>query len=67
MSSAAIIFAGADATSVTLAWALALLLRHKKMLQRAQQEIDVHVGKERCVVESDIRHLVYLQAIVKET
>ncbi|KAL8092801.1 hypothetical protein AgCh_034885 [Apium graveolens] len=48
-----IVFAGADATS----WALALLLKHKKVLQRAQQEIDIHVGKERCVVESDIRHL----------
>ncbi|KAK1356016.1 Cytochrome P450, family 82, subfamily G, polypeptide 1 [Heracleum sosnowskyi] len=62
-----LVFAGADATSVTLTWALALLLRHKKVLQRVQQEIDVHVGNERFVVESDIRHLVYLQAVVKET
>ncbi|KAK1398209.1 hypothetical protein POM88_008072 [Heracleum sosnowskyi] len=62
-----LVFAGADATSVALTWALALLLRHKKVLQRVQQEIDVLVGNERFVVESDIRHLVYLQAVVKET
>lgn len=36
-------------------------------MQRAQEEIDTKVGKERWVQESDIKNLVYLQAIVKET
>ncbi|KAK1398094.1 Cytochrome P450, family 82, subfamily C, polypeptide 4 [Heracleum sosnowskyi] len=62
-----IIFAGADASSVTLTWAVALLLKHKEVLQRAQQELDTHIGKERWVQESDIKHLIYLQAIVKES
>lgn len=62
-----IVFAGADATFLTLTWAVALLLKHKKVLQRAQQELDIHIGKERWAEESDIKHLVYLQAILKET
>nr|GMD89047.1 cytochrome P450 CYP82D47-like [Ipomoea batatas] len=33
----------------------------------AQEELDMVVGKERKVDESDINNLVYLQAIVKET
>ncbi|EXC07354.1 Cytochrome P450 82A3 [Morus notabilis] len=32
-----------------------------------QDELDLHVGKERLVKESDISNLVYLQAVVKET
>ena len=34
---------------------------------KAQQELDVQVGRERQVKESDIKNLVYLQAILKET
>ena len=37
------------------------------MLKKAQEELDIHVGKERTLNESDISRLVYLQAIVKET
>jgi cytochrome P450 len=36
-------------------------------MEKAKEELDIHVGKERCVRESDIGNLVYLQAIVKET
>ncbi|KVH98336.1 hypothetical protein Ccrd_023410 [Cynara cardunculus var. scolymus] len=32
----------------------------------AQQEIEMHIGKDRQVNESDIKNLVYLQAVVKE-
>jgi cytochrome P450 len=37
------------------------------MLKKAQCELDTHVGKHREVAETDIKNLVYLQAIVKET
>ncbi|KAL6215942.1 hypothetical protein ACLB2K_015368 [Fragaria x ananassa] len=33
----------------------------------AQEELDLHVGTDRLVDESDIKNLVYLQAIIKET
>ncbi|EXC07358.1 Cytochrome P450 82A4 [Morus notabilis] len=62
-----IISGGTDTTAVTLTWALSLLLNNKSVLQKVQEELDLHVGKERPVKESDISNLVYLQAVVKET
>ena len=50
-----------------MTWALSLLLNHTDALNRAQEELDAHVGRERWVDESDIKHLPYLQSIVKET
>ena len=37
------------------------------MLKAAQEELDMHVGKDKWVEESDIKNLKYLHAIVKET
>nr|GMD12257.1 cytochrome P450 CYP82D47-like [Ipomoea batatas] len=58
---------GSDTTAITLTWVLSLLLNNRDALQRAQKEIDIVVGVERWVEESDIKNLPYLQAIVKET
>lgn len=52
---------------VVLTWTLSLLLNHRDALRKAQDELDMVVGRERLVEESDIGNLVYLQAIVKET
>ena len=52
---------------VPLIWALALLLNNRQALKKAQEELAIHVGKDRQVDESDVKNLVYLQAIVKET
>ncbi|RYQ80492.1 hypothetical protein Ahy_Scaffold1g106869 isoform J [Arachis hypogaea] len=62
-----LILAGSDATMVTLTWALSLLLNNKTELKRVQEEINIHIGNERKVEESDISKLEYLQAVVKET
>ncbi|KAL1824354.1 hypothetical protein ACET3Z_011132 [Daucus carota] len=62
-----LILAGSDSTTVALIWAVSLLLNNRCMLERAQAELDTFVGKDRHVDESDIKNLVYLQAIVKET
>lgn len=62
-----IIFAGTDANYATITWALALVLKHKEVLQRAQHELDLHIGQGRWVEEPDIKQLVHLQAILKET
>ncbi|KAH7848420.1 hypothetical protein Vadar_002566 [Vaccinium darrowii] len=62
-----VISGGADTTSVMLTWALSLLMNNRQVLKKAQEELDLHVGKERQVDESDISKLFYLQAIVKET
>lgn len=66
-TSLGIILGGTDTTAVTLTWALSLLLKNPDVLKKAQDEIDKHIGKERNVEESDIKDLVYLQAICKET
>ncbi|GAB2291350.1 hypothetical protein Dimus_025608 [Dionaea muscipula] len=58
---------GSDTIAVALTWALALLLNNHPALRKAQDELDVQIGKDRRVDESDIPNLVYLQAIVKET
>ncbi|XP_004293232.1 PREDICTED: cytochrome P450 82A3-like [Fragaria vesca subsp. vesca] len=62
-----LIAAGSDSMYVTLTWAISLLLNHPHVLERAQEELDTEVGRERAVAESDLCKLVYLQAIVKET
>ena len=62
-----LIAGGSDTTSVTLTWAISLLLNNPCMLRKAQEELDSHVGKGRLVNEVDLSKLVYLQAIVKET
>ncbi|KAF3446246.1 hypothetical protein FNV43_RR11425 [Rhamnella rubrinervis] len=64
----ALILGGTDTTAVTLTWALSLLLNNRRVLKKAQSELDQHIGRERRLVkESDLKKLVYLQAIVKET
>ncbi|RDX74888.1 Cytochrome P450 82C4, partial [Mucuna pruriens] len=62
-----LILAGGDSIMVALTWALSLLLNNEMELKKAQDELDTHVGKDRNVEESDIKKLVYLEAIVKET
>jgi cytochrome P450 len=62
-----LIVAGIDTTATQLTWALSLLLNNREALKKAQQELDVQIGRERQVKESDIKNLVYLQAIIKET
>ncbi|KAL7603834.1 hypothetical protein Lser_V15G18855 [Lactuca serriola] len=62
-----ILAAGLDTTSVTLTWTLSLLLNNPRALKIAQDELDEHVGRKRVVEESDLKNLVYLDAIVKET
>ncbi|MBA0777069.1 hypothetical protein Gotri_005132, partial [Gossypium trilobum] len=57
-----------DTTSITLTWTLSLLLSNRDKLSKVQQELDVHVGKDRLlVIELDTKNLVYLQSIIKET
>ncbi|KAI9180206.1 hypothetical protein LWI28_002284 [Acer negundo] len=62
-----LILGGNDTTVVTPTWALYLLLYNHHVLKKAQDELNLHVGKRRQVDESNIKNLIYLQAIVKET
>ncbi|KAF8014661.1 hypothetical protein BT93_H0462 [Corymbia citriodora subsp. variegata] len=62
-----IIVAASDTTSLALTWVMSLLLNNKHVLKRAQEEIDLKVGRDEWVQDSNIESLPYLQAIVKET
>ncbi|XP_071686649.1 cytochrome P450 81Q32-like [Rutidosis leptorrhynchoides] len=59
--------AGTDTSAGTMEWAMSLLLNHPQVLQKAQNEIDRVVGKDRLVDESDIVNLPYLRCIINET
>ncbi|KAK9136197.1 hypothetical protein Syun_015527 [Stephania yunnanensis] len=62
-----LILGASDTTMVTLTWTLSLLLNNPHVLKKAQEELMAQVGNDRLVDESDIKNLVYLQAIIKET
>ncbi|KAK8637516.1 hypothetical protein V6N13_064935 [Hibiscus sabdariffa] len=58
---------GEDTTSITMTWALSLLLNNPDALNKIQQELDIHVGKDKLfVTESDIKSLVFFQSTIKE-
>ncbi|MQI72116.1 cytochrome P450, partial [Escherichia coli] len=54
-------------TAVATDWALSELINNPGVLQKAREEIDSVVGKDRLVDEADIQNLPYIRAIVKET
>nr|XP_043608711.1 demethylepipodophyllotoxin synthase-like [Erigeron canadensis] len=62
-----ILLGAIDETAIVLTWALSLLANNPVVFKKAQEELDTHVGKNRNVEESDLKNLVYLQAIIKET
>ncbi|KAJ9560134.1 hypothetical protein OSB04_005294 [Centaurea solstitialis] len=58
---------GIDTSSGTMEWTMSLLLNHPQVLEKAQNEIDRNIGKDRLVDESDIPNLPYLRCIINET
>nr|GMC97222.1 cytochrome P450 CYP82D47-like [Ipomoea batatas] len=62
-----LLVAATDTTSITLTWALSLVLNNYNVMRRIQDELDANIGKERCINEGDINKLIYIQAVVKET
>ncbi|MED6127440.1 hypothetical protein PIB30_088158 [Stylosanthes scabra] len=62
-----LLLAGTDTTTGTLTWALALLLNNRHVLNKVIHELDTQIGKNRTASDTDLKNLVYLQAVVKET
>ncbi|XP_031100640.1 cytochrome P450 82A4-like isoform X2 [Ipomoea triloba] len=62
-----VLIGAAETSIVTLTWALCLILNNYSVLERIQDELNTHVGKQRCIEESDLNQLIYLQAVIKET
>ncbi|OMO61500.1 Cytochrome P450 [Corchorus capsularis] len=61
-----IMLAGVDNPSNALEWALAEMLNQPEILQKAIDELDSVVGKQRLVQESDLPKLNYIKACARE-
>ncbi|KAM6562423.1 hypothetical protein CsatB_022421 [Cannabis sativa] len=59
--------AGTDTTSATLEWTMTELVRHPKVLKKAQQEVRKIASAAGKVDESQLQYLHYMKAVVKET
>ncbi|KAF2307504.1 hypothetical protein GH714_029227 [Hevea brasiliensis] len=61
------VFGGLETTSTTIEWAMAELLRKAETMKKVKEELNIVIGQNRKVEESDIDNLPYLQAVLKET
>ncbi|KAK6160646.1 hypothetical protein DH2020_004027 [Rehmannia glutinosa] len=62
-----LLVAGADTMSVTMEWAMSLLLNHPDKIKKIKAEIDAHVPEDRLINEQDLPKLNYLQNAITET
>ncbi|KAJ0974867.1 hypothetical protein J5N97_016832 [Dioscorea zingiberensis] len=58
---------GTDTSAATLEWAMSDLMRHPKVMKKAQDEVRGIVGKKGKVEESDLQQISYLKLIINET
>lgn len=58
--------AGTDTTFITLDWGMTELIMNPKSMERAQAEVRSIVGERRFVTQSDLPHLHYMKAVIKE-
>ncbi|CDP12692.1 unnamed protein product [Coffea canephora] len=59
--------AGTDTNFITLDWTMTELIMNPQVLRKAQAEVRSIVGERRSVSETDLSHLHYTRAVVKET
>lgn len=61
-----LMLATVDNPSNAAEWAMAEMINEPSIMQKAVEEIDRVVGKDRFVLESDLKNLNYVKACVKE-
>ncbi|GMN68913.1 hypothetical protein TIFTF001_037966 [Ficus carica] len=59
--------AGIETSSTVMEWLMAELLRHPRVMKKAQEEIRRVVGEKEKVDVNDINQMYYLKNVVKET
>ncbi|KAL9463676.1 hypothetical protein AB3S75_001482 [Citrus x aurantiifolia] len=62
-----LIAGGTESSAVTVEWAISELIKKPEIFEKATEELDRVIGKERWVEEKDIVNLPFIDAIVKET
>nr|A0A2H5AIX6.1 RecName: Full=p-coumarate 3-hydroxylase; AltName: Full=Cytochrome P450 C3H [Narcissus pseudonarcissus]AUG71937.1 p-coumarate 3-hydroxylase [Narcissus pseudonarcissus] len=60
------ITAGMDTTVISVEWAMAELVKHPRVQEKVQEELDRVIGVDRIMTESDFPNLPYLHCVVKE-
>ncbi|OAY53220.1 trimethyltridecatetraene synthase [Manihot esculenta] len=58
---------GTESSAVTVEWAISELLKKPEIFDKATEELDRVIGRERWVEEKDIANLPFIDAIAKET
>ncbi|KAJ8639292.1 hypothetical protein MRB53_015986 [Persea americana] len=61
------LIASIDTTPTVVVWTLSELMKHPRVMEKAQQELENFVGTDRMVDESDLAKLDYLDMVVKES
>ncbi|KAL0908564.1 hypothetical protein M5K25_023066 [Dendrobium thyrsiflorum] len=59
--------AGTETSSAAMVWAMTELIRHPKVMQKAQLEVREALNGKRILEEGDINKLPYLKQVIKET
>ncbi|XVF49797.1 hypothetical protein PTKIN_Ptkin04bG0044500 [Pterospermum kingtungense] len=59
--------AGTEATSTTIEWVMAELLKNPNVMKKVQEEVRNVVGKKPNVDVNDINQMEYLKCVIKET
>uniref|UniRef100_A0A7N0V1V0 Cytochrome P450 n=1 Tax=Kalanchoe fedtschenkoi TaxID=63787 RepID=A0A7N0V1V0_KALFE len=58
---------GTETSTTTLDWAMAELIKHPEIMEKAQQEVRDIIGRGDHVTEDDVAQMNYLKAVLKET
>ncbi|KAL8681011.1 MAG: hypothetical protein Q9186_002847 [Xanthomendoza sp. 1 TL-2023] len=62
-----ILVAGRDTTACLLSWTFFLLVRHPNVLAKLREEISSTLKGSTQITRSELRHMTYLQNVLKET
>ncbi|PIN03541.1 Cytochrome P450 CYP2 subfamily [Handroanthus impetiginosus] len=58
---------GTDTSATTVEWSIHEILKHPQILQKAKEELDRVIGRNRWVEENDFPQLPYIDAIIMES
>ncbi|KAK1433639.1 hypothetical protein QVD17_10553 [Tagetes erecta] len=62
-----VLAAGTETSASIVVWSMTLLMKHPKVMKRAQEEVRNVIGKKGKINEDELRKLTYLKAVIKET